>query len=132
MAGPCAKLFGIEVHSKFHPELYLDCSFVLKDVASCAPCMAKWIVKSSDKAMAAPHLLAPVSARTSASSIGGWTVAMTDAKVPPDVADVLFSDVVRLGATDVTELVLHDWEQLPSWHKLRPLEVRRLRGVLKL
>ena len=57
---------------------------------------------------------------------------MADAEVSPDVADVLSSDTVRLGATDVTLLVLHDWEQLPSWHKLRPLEVRRLRGVLKL
>ena len=31
-----------------------------------------------------------------------------------------------LGAVDVKELRLDDWQRLPAWSKLRPMEVRRL------
>ena len=33
-----------------------------------------------------------------------------------------------LGAVDVEELTREDWESLPSWGALRPLQQRRLLG----
>jgi hypothetical protein len=42
----------------------------------------------------------------------------------------LFADVLSLGAVDVSELTGADWRGLPSWKKLRPLEVRRLEAAI--
>ena len=60
------------------------------------------------------------------SAVRGFAGRMVVAKLAGPVMDTLFSDVLALGAVDVTELSLNDWKQLPSWSKLRPLEVRRL------
>ena len=101
----------------------------LRDVESCAPCMARWIRKFSDEAAAAPAPI-PVAMSSSPadsfSAVRGFAGRMVVAKLAGPVVDTLFSDVLALGAVDVTELSLNDWKQLPSWSKLRPLEVRRL------
>ena len=93
--------------------------------------MSKWIVERSEEATALlrPPLAPPTPTHV---DVTGLPAAMVNARVPPDVADVLHSEVFALGAVDVSELSLHDWEQLHSWSKLRPLEVRRLLGVLRL
>ena len=105
----------------------------LKEVQSCAPCMARWIRKYSDEAIPAllPVAASPV-AKTSASdfsAVAGFCGIMVSANLPALVAEELFSEVVALGAVDVIELSLPDWEQLPSWRKLRPLEARRLKAA---
>jgi hypothetical protein len=105
----------------------------LKEVRSCAPCMARWVRKCSDDAIPAllPVAATPV-ATTSASdfsAVAGFRVIMVSANLAALVAEELFSDVVALGALDVIELSLSDWEQLPSWRKLRPLEARRLKAA---
>ena len=106
----------------------------LKEVQSCAPCMAGWIRKYSDEAVPAPLLVAPTAvAKISASdfsAVTGFAGMMVSAKVPAIVAEELFSEVVALGAVDVVELSASDWEQLPSWKKLRPLAARRLNAAV--
>lgn len=104
----------------------------LKDVESCAPCMARWILKFSEEvppvaaACAAVSLPTSTSAAASYSAVAGFGAAMASAKLPAAVADALFGDILAAGAVDVSELSRDDWPKLPSWSKLRPLEVRRL------
>ena len=103
----------------------------LKDVESCAPCMARWILKFSEEvppvaaACAAVTLPTSTSAVASHSAVAGFGAAMASAKLPAAVADALFDDILAAGAVDVSELSRDDWPKLPSWSKLRPLEVRR-------
>ena len=47
------------------------------------------------------------------------------------VVDGLLSDIIDLGAVHVDELFLSDWQALPYWRVLRPLEARRLAAVVK-
>ena len=42
------------------------------------------------------------------------------------IANESYSDVVALGALDLRELKLSDWQSLPSWKKLLPLHAGRL------
>ncbi len=78
-----------------------------------------------------PVAATPV-AKTSASdfsAVAGFRGIMVSANLPALVAEELFSEVVALGAVDVIELSLSDWEQLPSWRKLRPVEAGRLKAA---
>ncbi len=58
----------------------------------------------------------------------GFANLMRNAKIPPLAAAQLLQDVGAegLGAVDVNELTREDWESLPSWGALRPLQQRRL------
>ncbi len=107
----------------------------LKEVESCAPCMARWVRKYSDEAIPAPLpvVAAPVAGASASdfSAVAGFRGMMASAKLPGHVAEELFSEVVALGAVDVTELSFSDWEQLASWRKLRPLEARRLKAAVR-
>ncbi len=105
----------------------------LKEVESCAPCMADWILKYSEEAAtgSVPAPLAP--SATSASvppSVVGFVEAMTVAKLHGPVVDALLAEVVATGAVHVRELALSDWQQLSSWGALRVMEVRRLTAVI--
>ena len=102
----------------------------LKDVESCAPCMARWILKWSEAAVPAAlpvHTaqLAPV-APMSLSTVTGFPEMMFASKLTGPVVGGLLSDILALGAVDIAELCLKDWQALPSWKMLRPLEMRRL------
>ena len=107
---------------------------LLKEVQSCAPCMARWIRKYSDEAVPAPLRAAPTPvAKTYASdfsAVAGFAGMMVSANLLALVAEKLLYEVVALGAVDVIELSASDWEQLPSWKKLRPLEARRLNAAV--
>ncbi len=106
----------------------------LKDVESCAPCMARWITKFSDEASALTVPLAPVASSSAPVaapvSVHGFADVMAAAKLAGAIVDALSLDVVATGAVHVDELALSDWQHLPSWNKLRPMEVRRLVAVV--
>ena len=103
----------------------------LKDVDSCALCMARWIVKFSEE-VPPPAAAVPLPSLSPSSAVAGFDAAMSAAKLPGPVADALLTDVVATGAVDVAELARGDWEQLPSWRKLRRMEIRRLLATLAL
>ena len=107
----------------------------LKAVEPCAPCMAHWIRKYSDEAppvAPAPALttsaaaLLPLSPLNPFDAVAGFERKMTAAKLDGPIANALYNDVVAIGAVDVSELTLSDWQGLPSWKKLLPLQARRL------
>ena len=112
----------------------------LKDVDSCAPCMARWIVEGSSAlpsaALPGTAVLpsAPPSPRPSPwpakvdahASVAGFAGVMSKAELPVHAVRELFADVSAAGAVHVKELTVADWQSFPSWSKLRPLEARRL------
>ncbi len=55
---------------------------------------------------------------------------MTKACVNAPLAGKLFQDAVEFGAVHVKEFSQTDWQLLPSWKELRPLEWRRLRAAV--
>ena len=93
--------------------------------------MSKWILERSAEA-AAPRSSPSAPPTSPMSGVHGFSAGIAGGKVPPETAKLLQSEVGALGAVDVNELSLHDWEGLPSWSKLRPLEVRRLLVFLNL
>ena len=54
---------------------------------------------------------------------------MAAAKIYGATSQSLLSVVVELGAVDIAELTPEDWERLPSYTILRPLELRRLAAI---
>ena len=104
----------------------------LKEVVSCAPCMARWILKFSDLSSAPGPAAVSVASAPAAlpamdfSCVSGFADLMEAARLTGPVVGELLSDVLALGAVDVKELRLDDWQRLPAWSKLRPMEVRRL------
>ena len=105
----------------------------LKEVDTCAPCMARWICKYSDEFDAIPiRLSTPASQSTAAGSlrtfaaVEGFAQVMAAARLADGVAMELFEQVSNLGAVHVAELCASDWEQLPAWASLRVWERRRL------
>ena len=63
--------------------------------------------------------------------ITGLAELLRKAKVTGTIADLLVSDVVATGAVHVDELSLSDWQSLPSWPQLRPMEARRLAAAVQ-
>ena len=106
----------------------------LKDVESCASCMARWVRTYSEETVPVPvpaaSLPASPSSTSDFSAVAGFSRTTASAKLSGLVVEELFSDVLALGAVDVAELSLSDWRGLPSWKKLRPLELRRLSAQL--
>ena len=112
----------------------------LKDVDSCAPCMARWIVEGSSAlpsaALPCTAVLpspppssgpSPWPAKVDAyASVTGFAGSMSKAELPVHAVRELFADVSAAGAVHVKELTVADWQSFPSWSKLRPLEARRL------
>ena len=102
----------------------------LRDVTSCAPCMAAWIVREAAKFDAAgalrPAPAAPPASGAGAPPVGGFEDLMRAACMPRSQADALLADVRAIGAVSVEEVLPGDWVLLNSWAALRPLEQRRL------
>ena len=108
----------------------------LKDVVSCAPCMAKWVVNES-KAGDAGSVLQPVLpvqavgrnneplSEDRVMAVAGFREMMAAVRAP-SVAEAILEDLETLGAARVSELTLSDWMALNSWSLLRPLQQRRL------
>ena len=103
----------------------------LQEVESCAPCMARWIMKYSDEAAAGtvPRPFSHAGLVPPRAAVCGFAEVMTAAKIGEATAQSLLSDVVELGAVDIAELTPEDWERLPSYTILRPLELRRLAAI---
>ena len=51
---------------------------------------------------------------------------MGRAQLPQPAREAITRDALATGAIDVVELTKEDWEQLPSWQHLKPLEKRRV------
>ena len=108
----------------------------LKEVVPCSPCMARWILKFSDLGSApGPAAVSMASAPAALpamdfSCVSGFADLMVTARLTGPVVGELFSDVLALGAVDVKELCLDDWQRLLAWKKLRPMEVRRLAAAI--
>ena len=105
----------------------------LKEVHSCARCMATWILKYSDEAAtgSVPTPLLPTTTPMSRiHSANGFAETMAAAKLSGPIVETLLADVVATGAVHVRELALSDWQCLPSWPSLRVMEARRLGAVL--
>ena len=97
--------------------------------------MARWIVKWSAAAAPAVPAVAPVqlapAAAPSNDAVTGFSDLMTAAKLTGAVFGSLLSDILALGAVDIVELCLQDWQALLSWKILRPLEMRRLANAVQ-
>ncbi len=105
----------------------------LKDVDSCAPCMARWAIQYADEAatgsIPAPPP-APDAHGTASLPVGGFLDIMAASKLSGPIADALRDDIAATGAVHVSELTLLDWKGLPSWSKLRVMEARRLSSAI--
>ena len=60
------------------------------------------------------------------SAVAELASVLAEAKLPPNIVASLTQDVVATGAVHVRELTPGDWEGLPSWSCLKPLERRRV------
>ena len=107
------------------------------NVEQCRHHLAKWIVTAATAFDAAQGMLplpAPagyypctqVDADESSSPVADLEQFLKAAKLPVAAEAALAKDVVATGAVNVQELSKEDWEQLPSWVSLKPLERRRL------
>ena len=103
-------------------------------VPECGHHLAKWIVEACGKYDASqvlnPAPLLPVDARSDESAVvnlGSW---LDLARPPKRVRVAMVAEIVGLGALNVQELTQEDWERLPSWSCLRPLERRRLLSMV--
>jgi hypothetical protein len=100
----------------------------LHDVESCAPCMAKWIIKgASDHDLSSGLPISTTSGASSgATAITGFHELMREVHLPQEFSKVCHAEILELGAVDVKELATDDWEALSCWHMLRRFEQRRL------
>ena len=100
----------------------------LEEVDSCAPCMARWIMKYSDEA-AAGRVPLPLTA-DSRSSGSGHVVLLAEvlavAGLPEALASSISAEVAQVGVEHVRELGLADWQALPSWRFLSAQQVCRV------
>jgi len=100
----------------------------LHDVESCAPCMAKWIVKGAADYDLSLGLPAPTAngSGVALAVIDGFEDIMKTARLPDEFAKACRAEIAELGAVAVQELTREDWEGLPCWTTLRLFEQRRL------
>lgn len=91
----------------------------LKDVTSCAPCMARWICDGAAAHDAAEALRCiPVS--EPAPRVTGFGELMNAAQISAQAAQALLKDLRAAGAVRVKELETPDWEAMPAWVLLKP------------
>ena len=62
----------------------------------------------------------------SASTVTNLELFMERAQLPRAAREAIARDILATGAIEVDELTREDWEQLPTWHHLKPLEKRRV------
>jgi len=92
--------------------------------------MAKWTIELSSLFEQSQGLQQTPPAAAAADENGGDVPDLAQflfaAKLPPPAVDALTKDFTESGAVHVQELTQEDWQQLPSWSLLRPLQSRRL------
>ena len=103
------------------------------NVLACPLCMAKWIVAGAAEHDAGQIVAVMPPASSSGDDnidasrhVAGLDELLRAAQLPPEAANMLAQDVLHAGAVHVQELSKHDWEDLPSWSILKPLERRRV------
>ena len=108
----------------------------LKDIEPCGTCFGRWVVRGA-AAYDAASALRPlplaeaqsallVADPSSEEPVRGFTSLVSAVCLPATMADELSSSLLDLGAVDVRELAVPDWESLACWPNLRPLQKRRL------
>lgn len=99
-------------------------------VPQCRHHLAKWLVLAATAFDAAQGLmqLPPAASQSDAghATVESLNQFLVAAKLPTAAREALAEDVVATGAVHVEELSRPDWEQLPSWMSLKPLERRRV------
>ena len=101
----------------------------LREVTPCTHHLAEWIVAGAaewDAAGVHPAAAAAPAVAPFNGAVQGFTELMQAARLLEGDQRALASDLEDLGAVDVTELTVGDWEGLPTWSRLRPLQQRRL------
>ena len=106
-------------------------------IEPCGCCMAKWMVEGAAAADAAAALRHQVNAAgggggedAEGDPVQGFMDVVRQAVLPHDIGQALHGEAVALGAVHVSELTPADWQGLPSWPTLRPLQQRRLMNLL--
>lgn len=99
----------------------------MRSTQPCPVHLAQWIRDFSTESQSAPSRALGASA---AGALDGFAALMQAARLPAETAAALLPDIIATGAVSVSELLLGDWQGLPSWPRLRPLEQRRLLGSL--
>ena len=106
----------------------------LKDTPLCAASWCRWVV--SDALAFGNRRSSPVNAVSDHPSdpagavVEGFNEIMSQAAIPDPMRNALKRDVEMLGAVHVSELLKDDWLNLPSWPTLRPLQQRRIMGIV--
>ena len=111
-----------------------SCAGVVPWVGDVTPCpvhLARWVVEGAARFDAAAAVRAPAVAPAGERAVGGLENILATAGVP-EAKDAMEADLRRLGALRVQELTRADWEALPCWSILRPLERRRVLAALAL
>ena len=100
-------------------------------VPECRHHLAKWIVEASAAFDAAQGLNAPpILPGDGEAAIKDLAIFLDRAKAPRRARAAIVADIVAVGAADVQELFQADWESLPSWALLKPLERRRVLAMV--
>jgi hypothetical protein len=124
-------------HMRNRCEMFVATAKVAKthSVPKCEVCMARWIRDGSAEFDQCVPCNTPMStvAACSGESVAGMDDLCTKAMLPSRTAEALRDDLINhLGATNVQELTVSDWQTLASWTLVKPLERRRLLAVLGL
>ena len=112
----------------------------LREVTPCAHHMAAWIVKragdydacvqlANGEIGASPTLPLSLPLQGQAQddeAVQGFKRLMETLHIPSAMQEALLADLEELGAASVAELTAEDWEGLPSWNQLKPLQKRRV------
>jgi len=102
----------------------------LKDTSCCPHCMCKWIVEAAaahDESQVVAAVPSRPEAQGVADALGAGLEALgRAARLPQRMVDDLRSNLLTMGAVDVGELTLSDWQSCAAFASARPLEQRRL------
>ena len=109
----------------------------LKDTSVCPHCMCKWICEGAaaydNRSVTQPMLPLAVGQhghQQQEADINGLTELTQSARLPVSVASNLRRDLQEMGAVDVRELTVADWQSSRTIQSLRPLEQRRVLNAL--
>ena len=107
----------------------------LKDTQSCACCMARWVRDGAAEADAkcllnSASVMLPVATTNppgqDSEKVAGLSDLAIVAQLPGHLVPILEAGLLAEGAVSVKELTLADWQALPAFVQLKPLQQRRV------
>ena len=104
----------------------------LGDVPMCKESWCQWLVGAASAwaQRSVPATPAPAAAASGAqaaqANVRGFMEHCERASIPQDLSAALLEEAVLLGAVEVSELLVSDWQGFAAWTALRPLQQRRL------